>query len=150
MEAPDVRNLGEYDTVAFKTFSAAASSLALGTIAGAVTATWNDVPAVERNQALPAFRKTARIMGSYGTYFAAVGGIFAATDAIAQEIRGKRDIWNGVMGGFAAGAVVGVRGENMSSGFESQTMVGDHVVQNEPNGPYAMRWAGLGWASSNS
>ena len=127
MEIPDVRNLGENDTVAFKTLSAAASSLALGMISGAVAATWNDVPAVERNQALPAFRKTARVMGSYGTYFAAVGGVFAATDAIAQEIRGKRDIWNGVMGGFAAGGIVGLRGENIFSGLESRSIVGNNV-----------------------
>lgn len=114
MESEDVRNLGEYDTVTFKTASAAGSSFVLGSIAGAIAATWQNVPAVERNVALPALMKTGRMMGSYGVYFASIGGVFAFTDAVSQEIRGKKDFWNGVYGGFAAGAVIGLRGKPFS------------------------------------
>eukprot|EP00270_Netrium_digitus_P020613 TRINITY_DN853_c0_g1_i1.p1 TRINITY_DN853_c0_g1~~TRINITY_DN853_c0_g1_i1.p1 ORF type:complete len:154 (+),score=25.67 TRINITY_DN853_c0_g1_i1:53-514(+) len=109
MDIEDVRGLGQYDTIAFKTGTAALSGFLLGNISGAVAATWQNVPAVERNQAWPALQKTGRVMSSYGLYFAAIGTVFAATDAIAQEVRGKKDIWNGFLGGLAAGSVVGLR-----------------------------------------
>lgn len=110
MELDDVRQLGDYDTVTFKTGSAVLSSYVIGTITGAVAATWKDIPAIERNQALPALLRTARVMNNYGLYFAAVGGTFALADAVAQEARGKKDLWNGVVGGLTAGAIVGLRG----------------------------------------
>jgi len=109
MELPDFRNLGEYDTVLFKTASGTLSSGLLGLVSGAVAATWQDVPAVQRNLAWPALQRTARVMGAYGGLFASVGGAFSLTDALACEVRGKRDIWNGVFGGLAAGGVVGLR-----------------------------------------
>ena len=109
----DVRNLGDYDTVAFKTGTAVASSFLLGTITGAIAATWQNVPAVERNVAMPALMKTGRMMGRYGTYFALIGGAFSLTDALSQEFRGKKDLWNGVAGGVAAGAVVGLQGKSV-------------------------------------
>eukprot|EP00271_Cylindrocystis_brebissonii_P019383 TRINITY_DN586_c2_g1_i1.p1 TRINITY_DN586_c2_g1~~TRINITY_DN586_c2_g1_i1.p1 ORF type:complete len:161 (+),score=15.28 TRINITY_DN586_c2_g1_i1:173-655(+) len=109
MDVKDVRNLGEYDTVLFKTATATGASFLIGTVSGAIAATWHDVPAVERNQALPALLKTTKVMGWYGRYFATVGGVFALTDALAEQGRGKKDIWNGVLGGIAAGGVVGLR-----------------------------------------
>lgn len=115
-ELEDIRGLGEYDTLWFKTGSAVLSGFCLGAVTGAVAATWSDVPAIERNQALPALRKTGKVMLGYGTYFAAVGGAYALADAAAQDIRGKKDIWNGVLGGLAAGAVIGVRAGNMPVG----------------------------------
>eukprot|EP00850_Spirogloea_muscicola_P022656 SM000305S11814 [mRNA] locus=s305:123300:123962:- [translate_table: standard] len=115
MDPDDVRELGEYDTVAFRTLSAAAASAAAGTVLGAVTATWQDVPAVQRNDARPALRKTARLMGTYGATFAAIGTAFAAVDAIAEKARGRKDLLNGVLGGFAAGAVIGVRQGSVST-----------------------------------
>jgi len=111
MDPDEMRNLGEYDTIPFKTFSAAGSSGLAGMILGAITATWQDVPAVERNLALPAMLKTGRIMGNYGLTFAAIGGLFAFTEATASSIRGKKDIWNAALGGAAAGSILGLRGE---------------------------------------
>eukprot|EP00475_Leptophrys_vorax_P041754 TRINITY_DN78803_c0_g1_i1.p1 TRINITY_DN78803_c0_g1~~TRINITY_DN78803_c0_g1_i1.p1 ORF type:complete len:157 (-),score=14.90 TRINITY_DN78803_c0_g1_i1:359-829(-) len=113
MELEDFRKLGDYDTITFKTVTAAASSFVLGSVAGAIVATWQNVPAVERNVALPALIKTGRVMGRYGAYFAAVGSAFAAADAISQEARGKKDLWNGVVGGLAAGAVVGLQANSL-------------------------------------
>lgn len=110
MDPDELRNLGEYDTIAFRTASAAGSSGLAGMILGAITATWQDVPAVERNVAMPALRKTGRIMGNYGLTFAAIGGLFAFTDALASSIRGKKDVWNSALGGAAAGSVLGLRG----------------------------------------
>lgn len=103
------RDLQEYDTVTFKTVSAAGSSALAGVVIGAITATWQDVPAVERNVALPALKKTGRMMGSYGAIFCAIGGTFAFVDAVSEEFRGKKDFWNGVFGGFAAGSILGLR-----------------------------------------
>lgn len=117
MALEDVRKLGANDTVPFKTATAAASSFVMGGITGAVVATWRDVPAVERNVAMPALIKTGRVMSSYAVYFAAVGGTFALVDGIAGEVRGKKDIWNGVIGGAAAGCVVGIRGKMQAAHF---------------------------------
>lgn len=116
MDPGELRNLGEYDTITFKTLSAAGSSFLAGTMLGAITATWQDVPAVERNVALPALKKTGRMMGSYGLTFGAIGGIFALTEAVSASIRGKKDIWNSALGGAAAGSILGLRGKPSYSG----------------------------------
>jgi import inner membrane translocase subunit TIM22 len=113
-ERDEIRDLGEYDTLLFKTASAAGSSFLAGTILGAITAAWQDVPAVERNVALPALKKTGRIMMNYGLTFAAIGGIFAFTESVAASIRGKDDFWNSALGGAAAGSVLGLRGKRAS------------------------------------
>lgn len=110
LDPDELRNLGEYDTITFKTLSAAGSSFLAGGILGAITATWQDVPMVERNVALPALRKTGRIMGNYALTFGAIGGIFAFTEAASASLRGKKDFWNSALGGAAAGSVLGLRG----------------------------------------
>lgn len=117
MDPDELRNLGEYDTIAFRTFSAVGSSFLAGTILGAITATWQDVPAVERNVALPALRKTGRIMGNYGLTFAAIGGLFSFTDAVSASVRGKKDVWNSAIGGAAAGSVLGLRAGKLPVGL---------------------------------
>eukprot|EP00897_Mesotaenium_endlicherianum_P003973 jgi/Mesen1/3603/ME000020S03135 len=109
MAETDIRKLGEYNTVPFKTATGTGAGLLLGTITGAIKATWQDIPAVQRNQAMPALMKTGKIMGAYGLLFAAIGGVFSFTDAMAEELRGKKDIWNGVYGGAAAGSILGLR-----------------------------------------
>eukprot|EP00245_Coleochaete_scutata_P003385 TRINITY_DN14995_c0_g1_i1.p1 TRINITY_DN14995_c0_g1~~TRINITY_DN14995_c0_g1_i1.p1 ORF type:complete len:159 (-),score=41.19 TRINITY_DN14995_c0_g1_i1:468-944(-) len=112
----DLRNLGEYDNIYFKTASATGSGFVLGNVAGALIATWKDVPAVERNQALPALKKTARVMGSYGVTFAAIGGVFAAAEATSEALRGKKDFINGAVGGIAAGTILGLRAGSVGVG----------------------------------
>jgi import inner membrane translocase subunit TIM22 len=110
MDPRDARDLGEYDTVFFRTGTALVSGLVGGSIWGSVVAAWQDVPAVERNVALPALKKTLRIMGNYGLTYGAVAGVFAVTDASVEALRGKKDLWNGFIGGLAAGSVLGLRG----------------------------------------
>eukprot|EP00244_Chara_vulgaris_P010373 TRINITY_DN474_c0_g1_i1.p1 TRINITY_DN474_c0_g1~~TRINITY_DN474_c0_g1_i1.p1 ORF type:complete len:157 (-),score=36.54 TRINITY_DN474_c0_g1_i1:583-1053(-) len=138
MEFEDFRNLGDYDTFVFRTASAAGSSFCAGTLLGAIAATWQDVPVVERNQSLPALKRTAKVMGSYGATFAAIGGVFAATDCLAERLRGKKDLLNGVIGGMAAGAVIGLRagslpyGLGASAAFAAMSAIvdaGGHVVR---------------------
>mmetsp|Transcript_20230 Transcript_20230/g.65858 ORF Transcript_20230/g.65858 Transcript_20230/m.65858 type:complete len:160 (+) Transcript_20230:61-540(+) len=96
------------ESTSFKILSGAASSAGIGALVGAVQATWNDVPAVMKGRAWPALAATLRVMGSYGMTFGFIGGAFAAGDAIAQDVRGKKDVWNGVIGGLAAGSVIGI------------------------------------------
>ncbi|KAL2628641.1 hypothetical protein R1flu_013327 [Riccia fluitans] len=117
MDAEEVRDLGEYDTVLFRSLSGAGSSFVAGTILGAIHATWADVPAVEKNQAWPALQKTGRMMGSYGVLFAAIGGTFTLVDAVSESTRGKKDFVNGVIGGFAAGSILGFRAGRIPVGL---------------------------------
>lgn len=117
MDPREARELGDYDTIFFRTGTALASGLVAGSIWGSVVAAWQDVPAVERNIALPALKKTARMMGNYGLTYSAVAGVFAFTDATSETIRGKKDLWNGVVGGLAAGSVLGLRARNLRVGL---------------------------------
>lgn len=117
MEAEEARDLGDYDTVMFRTLSGAGSSFLAGTIIGAIHATWSDVPAVEKNVAWPALQKTGRLMGSYGILFGAIGATFTMVDAVSESIRGKKDFVNGVFGGFAAGSILGFRAGRIPVGL---------------------------------
>eukprot|EP00656_Telonema_subtile_P024614 TRINITY_DN267_c0_g1_i1.p1 TRINITY_DN267_c0_g1~~TRINITY_DN267_c0_g1_i1.p1 ORF type:complete len:162 (+),score=31.78 TRINITY_DN267_c0_g1_i1:211-696(+) len=89
--------------------SAAISSGLVGCGVGAVEAFWTDVPAVKKEATLPALRATANVVKNNSLLFAAIGATYAAGEHIAWHFRGKQDIWNGVYGGLAAGAVIGVK-----------------------------------------
>ena len=75
-----------------------------------------DAPAVMRNQSWPALAKTGGMMASAGGTFAAIGGIYAGVACASEGVRGKADFWNGVVGGLAAGQVIGVRGRSLGLG----------------------------------
>lgn len=78
-------------------------------IMGALGANWGEAPLVVRNKSWPAFKQTGGVMATQGALFAALGAAFAAGDCAAETLRGKQDFWNGVFGGFASGAVIGLR-----------------------------------------
>lgn len=98
-----------------------------GTIVGTMHASWSDVPVALREQSWPGLQRTVQIMNQWGLTFATVGASYAAakvvvhcglcdwhhhvapTQATAQAIRGTSDWKNGAIGGFAAGAAVGLR-----------------------------------------
>jgi import inner membrane translocase subunit TIM22 len=110
MDAADTaRDLGDYDTFTFKTVSATVAGGVTGTILGSIVASWRDVPAVQKNKSLPAIRSTLKVMGSYGLTYAIIGGTYAATESAMESLRHKKDLWNGVTGGCAAGAALGLR-----------------------------------------
>ena len=69
-----------------------------------------------RNQSWPALAKTGGMMASAGGTFAAIGGIYAGVACASEGVRGKADFWNGVVGGLAAGQVIGVRGRSLGLG----------------------------------
>mmetsp|Transcript_13415 Transcript_13415/g.18339 ORF Transcript_13415/g.18339 Transcript_13415/m.18339 type:complete len:157 (+) Transcript_13415:220-690(+) len=95
------------ESCATKTVNATVSSFFVGSILGAVKATWQDVPIVHRQQTLPALRNTAKVMGGQGAVLAGVGAAFAATECLAESLRGKKDYMNPFYGGMASGAVIG-------------------------------------------
>eukprot|EP00898_Chlorokybus_atmophyticus_P008816 jgi/Chlat1/8936/Chrsp94S08243 len=99
-----------------KTATAATVSGVFGAVVGAVDATWRDVPTVYKNQPWPALRRTGTVMGSAALTFAAVGAAYTATDCALEELRGKKDLWNGAAGGVAAGALMGFRIGRLGAG----------------------------------
>ncbi|KAL0044966.1 hypothetical protein WJX82_003459 [Trebouxia sp. C0006] len=92
-----------------RVISGTTSSFVAGGIIGALTANWGDIPQVLQDKPLPALKRTGAIMGSYGLTFAAIGLAYSGIDCVAETFRGKKDVWNGVFGGAAAGAMLGLR-----------------------------------------
>lgn len=52
-------------------------------------------------------RSAARSVGRPALWFALVGSTFSAVDCFAETARNKQDSWNAVLGGMAAGLVMG-------------------------------------------
>merc|ERR1712072_233459 len=82
------------------------SSAVFGGMVGAVEAMWTDAPAVKAEKTMPALRATWSCVSKNSILFAGIGGTFAATECMAESMRGKRDVWNGVIGGLAAGQII--------------------------------------------
>ena len=118
MDPAEMRYLEEEDGPMMKTIKGSVTGFAAGTIYGTILATWKDVPRVERNVALPGLIRTLKMMGTHGLTFAAIGGVYIGVEQVVQGYRGKRDFFNGAIGGFVAGAsVLGYRGKNALSFF---------------------------------
>ncbi|RZB47968.1 Outer envelope pore protein 16-3, chloroplastic/mitochondrial [Glycine soja] len=112
VDAAERRYLEDDDSSLMKTIKGATTGLVAGTIWGTVVATWYDVPRVERNVALPGLIRTFKMMGNYGLTFAAIGGVYIGVEQLVQNYRMKRDLVNGAVGGFVAGAtILGYRGK---------------------------------------
>ncbi|KAH0883212.1 hypothetical protein HID58_059308, partial [Brassica napus] len=96
------------------TIKGSVTGFAAGTIYGTILATWKDVPRVERNVFLPGLIRTLKMMGTHGLTFAAIGGVYIGVEQVVQSYRGKRDFFNGAIGGFVAGAsVLGYRARSI-------------------------------------
>ncbi|KAK7285511.1 hypothetical protein RJT34_20285 [Clitoria ternatea] len=114
------RYLEDEDSSLMKTIKGATTGLVAGTIWGTVVATWYDVPRVERNVALPGLLRTFKMMGSHGLTFAAIGGVYIGVEQLVQNYRMKRDLVNGAVGGFVAGAtILGYRGRSISTAISA-------------------------------
>lgn len=50
-----------------------------------------------------------KIVAATTAMFAAVSGVYTASEGIVQNIRGKKDIGNGAIAGCAAGSLIGLR-----------------------------------------
>lgn len=112
------------DGCAFKTTAAGISGVFMGSILGAVQATWGDVPRVMKGKAVPALMKTGKVMGATGVTFAAIGASYAAAECLAAELRMKKDYANSFYGGAAAGLVLGARTGSVSVGVGAAVAIG--------------------------
>eukprot|EP00658_Telonema_sp_P-2_P009631 TRINITY_DN1358_c0_g1_i1.p1 TRINITY_DN1358_c0_g1~~TRINITY_DN1358_c0_g1_i1.p1 ORF type:complete len:161 (+),score=44.31 TRINITY_DN1358_c0_g1_i1:222-704(+) len=104
--------------------SAAIVSGLFGCGVGAIEAFWTDVPLVKKESTLPAVRATANVVKNNGLFFAFVGATYAVGEQVAWYARGKQDVWNGVYGGLAAGAVVGVKAVDPIKGAAAGLLFG--------------------------
>ncbi|CAN1144438.1 Outer envelope pore protein 16-3, chloroplastic/mitochondrial [Linum perenne] len=120
MDSSEMRYLEDDSTATMKTLKGATMGLVTGTIWGTIVATWHDVPRVEKHVALPGLVRTLKMMGSYGSTFAAIGGIYIGVEQLMQHQRAKRDFVNGAVGGFVAGAsVLGLRGRSIPTAISA-------------------------------
>ncbi|KAF5181902.1 Outer envelope pore protein 16-3 protein [Thalictrum thalictroides] len=120
MERSEQRYLEDDETPIMKTIKGATTGLAAGTIWGTIVATWQDVPRVERNVALPGLIRTLKMMGNHGLTFAAIGGVYIGVEQLVQNYRGKRDFVNGAVGGFVSGAsVLGFKGRSIPTALSA-------------------------------
>ncbi|KAK7259496.1 hypothetical protein RIF29_25104 [Crotalaria pallida] len=116
MDPSERRYLEDEDSSLMKTFKGATTGFVAGTIWGTIVATWNDVPRVERNVALPGLIRTLKMMGNHGLTYAAIGGVFIGVEQLVQNYRGKRDFVNGAVGGFVTGfTILGYKGRSIKT-----------------------------------
>jgi len=90
-----------------------------GSLLGAIFSNWSDVPVVLRDKPWPALVRTGGVMAQHGSTLGGVGLAFAAVDCASESIRGKKDWVNGVLGGVAGGALLGLRSGNPRVGVLS-------------------------------
>ncbi len=103
-----------------KVIKSTTMGLVVGTIWGTVVASWQDVPRVEKHVALPGLIRTLKMMGNYGATFAAVGGVYIGVEQLLQNYRMKRDLFNGAVGGFVAGAtILGYKGRSINTAIKA-------------------------------
>jgi hypothetical protein len=96
-----------------------------GSLLGAVFSNWSDSPlAVHNQRALPALQKTGALMVQHGSTLGAVGLAYASVECASRSVRGKHDVLNGVLGGVAAGAVLGARSGNLRAGAVGMIVLG--------------------------
>ncbi|WPT17822.1 Outer envelope pore protein 16-3/mitochondrial [Picochlorum sp. SENEW3] len=90
-----------------------------GSLLGAIFSNWSDVPVVLRDKPWPALVRTGGVMVQHGSTLGAVGLAFAAVDCASESVRGEKDWVNGVLGGLAGGALLGLRSGNPRLGVLS-------------------------------
>mmetsp|Transcript_1452 Transcript_1452/g.5010 ORF Transcript_1452/g.5010 Transcript_1452/m.5010 type:complete len:142 (-) Transcript_1452:234-659(-) len=120
---------------------AAAAGGFVGSVAGAVRATWVDASAVERGNSAAALAKVTRLIASHALIFAATGAAFVAGDKMSEALAGKRDLFTAVPGAFAAGGVLGTAARSLPVALGAGALISGSVVALELAGPKA--W-GLG------
>ncbi|RDY00513.1 Outer envelope pore protein 16-3, chloroplastic/mitochondrial, partial [Mucuna pruriens] len=147
VDPAELRYLEDDDSSLMKTIKGATTGLVAGTIWGTVVATWYDVPRVERNVALPGLLRTFKMMGNYGLTFAAIGGVYIGVEQLVQNYRMKRDLFNGAVGGFVAGAtILGYKGRSIKTALSAGSALaftsvfldfGDQRIKHDTGKEYA-------------
>lgn len=93
-----------------KTSKAAGIGLAAGSVWGLLVSMLHDGPKVGSNVKFPELVRTGKVCGSYAGTLAILGATYVGVEQSLERFRGKKDVINGVVAGFAAGATMGFRG----------------------------------------
>eukprot|EP00565_Helicotheca_tamesis_P004285 CAMPEP_0185740848 /NCGR_PEP_ID=MMETSP1171-20130828/38642_1 /TAXON_ID=374046 /ORGANISM="Helicotheca tamensis, Strain CCMP826" /LENGTH=188 /DNA_ID=CAMNT_0028412777 /DNA_START=84 /DNA_END=650 /DNA_ORIENTATION=+ len=93
-------------------FNASMVGASAGTFFGACAVAWHPDPVIVDKRfggvdGRSDFRAVARQITRPALLFSAAAAAFAGTECLAESVRGKKDSWNAMIGGFAAGAVIG-------------------------------------------
>ena len=102
----------------------------VGAASGTIAATWTDTARVTVGQrtALGAMAGTMGVVARNAAGFGMVGLAFASVECAAASFREKREAWNGVLGGTAAGAVLGIRHGSMRTAVASAVIMSAGVT----------------------
>ena len=113
-----------------RSFNALVLGTCVGATAGTVAATWSDTARVTIGQrtALGALQGTLGVVARNAVGFGMVGLAFASVECAAESFREKKDHVNGVMGGTAAGAVLGIRHGSMRTALASAVLMSAGVT----------------------
>merc|ERR1712072_1154180 len=101
---PEVK--GPPESCSERVASGLITSALVGGLVGAAEAMWTDAPAVKAEKTGPAIRATFNCVARNSVFFGLIGATFSGGDCLAQSVRKKDDLWNGVWGGLAAGQVL--------------------------------------------
>ena len=88
--------------------NASVAMFGIGSIIGAVKATWAEAPlTIQRGQTLAAVRNTGSYMANSGGVFAAVGAMYTGTSCLSKSIRGKMTFGTASTAGWRPGRLWG-------------------------------------------
>ncbi|KAL5657753.1 hypothetical protein ACJX0J_030916, partial [Zea mays] len=106
MEGSNLKGLVD-DEIVVKTGKAAGIGLAFGSVYGALHSMLFDGPQVGNNVKYPQLIRTTKVCGHYAASLAVFGATFVGVEQALARYRMKKDIINGAVAGFAAGASLG-------------------------------------------
>merc|ERR1712072_510607 len=101
---PEVK--GPPESCSERVASGLITSALVGGLVGAAEAMWTDAPAVKAEKTGPAIRATFNCVARNSALFGLIGGVYMGGDCLAESVRQKKDVWNGIYGGLAAGQVL--------------------------------------------
>nr|BAK04346.1 predicted protein [Hordeum vulgare subsp. vulgare] len=97
------------DGLMSKTSKAAGIGLTAGSVWGLLVSMLHDGPKVGSNVKFPQLVRTGKVCGSYAGSLAVLGATYVGVEQSLEMLRKKKDIINGAVAGFAAGATLGFR-----------------------------------------
>ncbi|KAM3256131.1 hypothetical protein ACQJBY_048950 [Aegilops geniculata] len=97
------------DGLILKTGKGAGIGLAAGSVWGLLVSMLHDGPKVGSNVKYPELVRTGKVCGGYAQTLAILGATYVGVEQSLERVRGKKDIINGAVAGFAAGATMGFR-----------------------------------------
>lgn len=114
------RNLPDTPEGMTKLFCNTGAGTVVGAIYGSIVSAWSTPHArsdgvAMADEALPSFTKMWRHVGGNAFIFASFAAAFTIGESTMAAARGESDIWAAVAGGFAGGAVLGMRASKLAN-----------------------------------